>query len=226
MKHRKPNMPRFVCCRSAMKMSSPRLHRSYSTGNDDEFPNATIWQTARATTAMPGLFKRVQIKGSLGYDDFIDGSLGSKNPAKNLLEEASEVFGPDRAVSCIVSIGSGKQQLIQCRSPGLFQRILPTKLVSVIMDLAIDAEETASELEYRFLKSPDLYFRFNVEDGMHGIKLGDWTKMPVVESWAIEYLRSPQVLIKAMKTASALYADIAAKSTTLKALGVYIPGCS
>ena len=208
-----------------MKMSSPRLHRSYPTGKADEFSNATIWETARATTAMPGLLKRMQIQGPLGYDEFIDGSLGSKNPAKILLEEAAEVFGPGRTVSCIVSIGSGKQQLIQCRSPGLFQRILPTKLVSVIMDLALDAEETASELEHRFLKSSDLYFRFNVE-GLHGIKLGDWKKIPMAEFCAIDYLKGPQAVTKAMKTASSLYADIAARSTTLKTLGVYIPGCS
>lgn len=209
-----------------MKMSSPRLHRSCPTGKADEFPNATIWETARATAAMPGLLKRMRIKGPLGHEDFIDGSLGFKNPAKFLLEEAAELFGPYRAVSCIVSIGSGKQQLIQCRSPGLFQRILPTKLVSVIMDLALDAEETASELEHRFLESPDLHFRFNVEDGMHGIKFDDWKKIPVVESWAIEYLKSPQVVMKAVKTVSPLYADIATRCTTLKMLGVYIPGCS
>ena len=112
------------------------------------------------------------------------------------------------------------------RSPGLFQRILPTKLVSVIMDLALDAEETASELEYRFLKSPGLYFRFNVENGMHDIKPDDWKKIPMAESSMKGYLKSPQVVLEAMKTASALYADIAVRSTTLNMLGVYIPGCS
>lgn len=193
-------------------MNSAKLLRSYSSYTIEDAPSATIWEAARATTATPGIFKRMRVKTLAGYDELIDGSLGSKNPTRILLIEAAAAFGPGRAVSCIMSIGSGPQQVIDIRSQSFLQRLIPKQLVSAVKNMAYDAEQAARDLDYRFKGFGDLYFRFNTQTGLDKIDSDEWKRMGDVKSLTLGYLNSPSVSKDVMRVASVLQRESMGKA--------------
>ncbi|KAJ4301871.1 hypothetical protein N0V90_003967 [Kalmusia sp. IMI 367209] len=168
----------FVCAMPAHNMDYPRLFRTYHV-RANASANCRIWEAARATTAAPTFFKRIDI-GEDGYakEEFVDGALGCNNPAKQVLDEARVIFGNDRPVGCLVSIGTGHPGIIGLPKPDAFQKILPIDLVNVLKKIATDCESTAKELKQRFEALERFYFRFNVIHGAEGISLAEWDKIP------------------------------------------------
>ncbi|RAH85574.1 FabD/lysophospholipase-like protein [Aspergillus japonicus CBS 114.51] len=205
----------FVCVRSTQAMEHARLFCSYRTYRAGDDPDLTVWQAARAVTAHPGLFKPVRIGG----EEFVDGSLGTKNPCRLLLDEARRLFGGERRpVGCVLSLGAGKPPPVQLGRPGLFQRLLPTKIVSVVEALSFEAETVAQDLEGRFEKSPGVYFRFNVGErvagvGMAGVGMADWERLSEVESQTVDYLAAFEVENTVLRAAEALYGKAVEKGT-------------
>ncbi len=119
----------FVCAMSANNMTYPRRFRTYLV-RENASPNCYIWEAARATTAAPRFFKRIAIaEEGQPKEEFIDGALGCNNPAKEVLEEARKVFGNDRQVRCLVSIGTGYPGTTGLANPDAFQKFLPTPLL-------------------------------------------------------------------------------------------------
>ncbi|OJJ40801.1 hypothetical protein ASPWEDRAFT_64169 [Aspergillus wentii DTO 134E9] len=103
----------FVCAKDARDVSRTQLYRSYSCDASDENLDVTICEAARATSAAPTFFKRKKIGAPDREGEFVDGVMGSNNPVKLVLTEAQRIFPPDRPVSCIVSIGTGKKYISQ-----------------------------------------------------------------------------------------------------------------
>jgi len=167
----------FVCAVSANNMAHPRRFRTYPV-RALASANCKIWQAARATTAAPTFFKRIAI-GEEGQakEEFIDGGLGCNNPANQVLEEARNIFGNDRLVRCLVSIGTGHPGSIGLAKPDAFQKILPLKLIGVLKEIATNCEDTANGLSARFKDLENFYYRFNVAHGAEGISLEEWEKM-------------------------------------------------
>jgi hypothetical protein len=167
----------FVCAVPANSMAFPRRFRTYPV-RALASPDCTIWEAARATTAAPTFFKRIAI-GEEGQakEEFIDGGLGCNNPAAQVLEEARNIFGNDRLVHCLISIGTGHPGTIGLAKPDAFQKVLPTKLIGVLKKIATDCENTANGLSARFKDLEKFYFRFNVAHGAEGISLEEWDKM-------------------------------------------------
>jgi predicted acylesterase/phospholipase RssA len=167
----------FVCAVPANNMAHPRRFRTYPVRTLAS-ANCRIWEAARATTAAPTFFKRIAI-GEEGQakEEFIDGGLRCNNPANQVLEEARNIFGNDRLVRCLVSIGTGHPGTIGLAKPDAFQRVLPTKLIDVLKKIAAECEHTASGLSERFKDLEKFYFRFNVTHGAEGISLEEWEKM-------------------------------------------------
>jgi len=172
----------FVCAMPANSMANPRRFRTYRV-RANENANCKIWEAARATTAAPTFFKRIAI-GDEGQakEEFVDGGLACNNPANQVLDEARVIFGNNRPVRCLVSIGTGHPGTIGLAKPDAFQRILPTDLIQVLKKIATDCENTARELKRRFATAEKFYFRFNVAHGAEGILLEEWNKMgPLTE---------------------------------------------
>jgi predicted acylesterase/phospholipase RssA len=167
----------FVCAMPANSMAYTRRFRTYRV-RANASANCRIWEAARATTAAPTFFKRIAI-GENGHakEDFIDGALRCNNPAKEVLDEAGIIFGNDRPVRCLVSIGAGHPGIIGLSKPDAFQKILPFDLIPVLKKIATDCESTARELKKRFENVEKFYFRFNVAHGAEGISLEEWNKM-------------------------------------------------
>ncbi|KIJ36116.1 hypothetical protein M422DRAFT_179754 [Sphaerobolus stellatus SS14] len=79
--------------------------RSYKTTAQmpEEFPDFKIWEAARATSVAPAYFQRLKV----GQDEFIDGGMGWNNPILELITEVSLMYGVNRPVGCILSLGTG-----------------------------------------------------------------------------------------------------------------------
>jgi predicted acylesterase/phospholipase RssA len=167
----------FVCAVPANSMAHPRRFRTYPV-RALASANCRIWEAARATTAAPTFFKRIAI-GEEGQakEEFIDGGLGCNNPATQVLEEARNVFGNNRSIRCLISIGTGHPGTIGLAKPDAFQKVLPTKLIDVLKKIATGCEETANGLSARFKDLEKFYFRFNVAHGAEGISLEEWDKI-------------------------------------------------
>jgi len=122
-----------------LNANNPVLFRSYQS---QETHTCKIWEAARATSAAPTFFKRIEI----GNKPFINDDLRCNNPSKLVLEEAQMVF-PTQQIGCLVSIGAGQ--------------------AGVSTD---DCEATHEEMSLRFASSPNIYFRINVDQRNAGHK--------------------------------------------------------
>jgi len=78
----------FVCAKNAHNMNIPMLFRSYKS--HETHPECKIWEAARATSAAPTFFKRIEIGRA---QPFIDGGVGRNNPSWVVLDEANTLFG-------------------------------------------------------------------------------------------------------------------------------------
>ena len=176
----------------ALHISSPRIFRTYMV-REHRSHDCMIWQAARATSAAPTFFKRIRIGEQGSEEEFLDGGLGCNNPIKQVLEESEAAFGPDACIACIVSIGTGQGDVIGLRSPDAFQRALPLNLIAVLKEIATTCESAAEDTEKRFKRVNNVYFRFNVEQGMQGITLAEWKKLGEVTQHTMQYIQKSAV---------------------------------
>ncbi|KAF8579258.1 FabD/lysophospholipase-like protein [Ramaria rubella] len=182
----------FVCTRTALSMRGPpRLFRTYETPKYPTF-NCTIWEAARATSAAPTFFKQIMIGQPGSQEYYIDGGIGCNNPIKQILEEAQVIF-PGRTVACVISIGTGQSQTIGIPTPNLFQRVLPLDVIQVLRSISTDCEQSAQEIAQRFQSLPNVYIRFNVEQGLQGVGLSQWERLHEVTTHTGQYIRNVEV---------------------------------
>jgi predicted acylesterase/phospholipase RssA len=172
----------------ALHMSQPRLFRTYAARENRSY-DCSIWQAARATSAAPTFFKRIRIGEKGLEEEFIDSGLSCNNPIKQVLAETEAMFGSDRHVACIISIGCGQAGVIGLKSPDAFQKALPLDLIAVLRRIATDCESAAEEIEQRFQNIPKVYFRFNVDQGMQGVTLADGEKLGEVIQHTMQYIQ-------------------------------------
>lgn len=173
----------FVCAVPANSIAYPRLFRTYPVRKTLASANCKIWETARATTVAPAIFKRITIsEEGQAKEEFIDGGLGCNNPATQVLEEARNIFGNDGLVRCLISVGAGLAKL------EALQNVLPTKLIGVLKNIDTDCEHTAHGLNARFNDLEKFYFRFNVAHSAEGISLEEWDKIGKLTEHTKDYL--------------------------------------
>ncbi len=167
-------------------MNIPVLFRTYKS--HETHSNCKIWEAARATSAAPTFFKRIEI----GRQPFIDGGLGHNNPSHVVLDEAFAQFGA-RQIGCLVSVGTGQAEVIGIKKPWLFQQIIPTDVIDALRAITTDCKATHEEMSRRFTNVPNTYFRLNVEQGMQGMELSKWEKLGNVEAHTVQYMRGNEV---------------------------------
>lgn len=189
----------------------PRLFRTYVDGTGvDESYDCTIWEAARATSALPSLFKPVMIGSSGPKEPFVDGGLGCNNPLDVLFEEAYRAFS-DRHISCIVSLGAGQLDPVS---------VLSADLKAVLLEMALDCESTDNEAELRFKEIPGLYFRFSVTQGLQTIEHDDWDQAGAIKAHTDNYLVTNVVTEKMSAAVRAVGSRELGKISTVK-LSVY-----
>lgn len=184
---------RFVCAMASDNLKYPRHFRTYKVTKNPS-ANCKIWEAARATTAAPTIFKGIEIVGVGSIPErFIDATIKCNNPAKLVIQEAREVFGNDQPVRILISIGSGHLGIIGLQKPDVFQKLLPSELITALKAMAKDSEDVASELQKRYLKRPDIYNRFSVTHGMDQVSLEEWKQLGVIATHTVAYLEDPLV---------------------------------
>jgi hypothetical protein len=87
----------------------------------------------------------------------IDAMVGCANPAKELLQEAQDVFGEDAEIASIVSIGAGKRKVRVVFEDGQEVGIGEGLRRGIAM-----CEQVHDDLQGR-LEETNLYYQFNVE---------------------------------------------------------------
>ncbi|KAH8833247.1 hypothetical protein DL96DRAFT_1811753 [Flagelloscypha sp. PMI_526] len=173
----------FVCAASSHNVGHPRLFRNYRTRANTS-PDCLIHQAMRATTALPEVFNPIFIGQELLGETFSSGELRWINPADELTRDASNAFDATRHITCIVSIGSGHPQHLS---------LLHDK-VDIFRRMASDCEKLADDLERRFVNTPDVYRRINVQQGFQGLDRFDIVTIEQVVSHTRAFLLSAQAI--------------------------------
>ncbi|KAJ7115734.1 FabD lysophospholipase-like protein, partial [Mycena epipterygia] len=187
----------FVCAMNERNMNAgiPHLFRAYHTLHEPA-SNCMIWEAARATSAMPGIFKPMEIGHEGMKQRYVDGCLGNNNPTVLVLEEAQRIY-PSAPIVLICSIGSGHPETIHISK----SRHLDT-ITKVVKNIATDCEKTHEDITRRFQGIPNTYFRLNVQQGMQALEPKHWNKLSEVSAHTEGYLRMEDIqnkLTKAVK---------------------------
>jgi hypothetical protein len=137
--------------------------------------------------AIPALFPPVKIGPHLREQSFVGGSLGANNPTRELLKEAQGIFGKERRVAQIISLGSGRPRVLSLESTSP-----QNALNRLLKSIAVDCEGVAADLSMRLFNS-SAYLRLNVDRGMEDIEIGDWDQLAAIESHTCAYIEGTVV---------------------------------
>ncbi|EIM79536.1 uncharacterized protein STEHIDRAFT_69307 [Stereum hirsutum FP-91666 SS1] len=77
--------------------------------------------------------------------------------------------------------------------PNFIKRLIPIDVAKALAGIATDTEKTHEHLQRRFKSRPNLYFRFNVDQGLQDVTLDEWNKMGAVKGHTQMYLGSEAV---------------------------------
>jgi predicted acylesterase/phospholipase RssA len=161
----------------------PQAFRTYSIRGASL--NPTIVEAVCATMATPPYFVPVQIGRS--HQSFVGGAVGANNPTRELLKEANAVFGNERRVAQILSIGCGIPTVLSLEAmtnePG------PSRLAK---EIPTDCQVVAAELTAR-LYDVDAYLRLSVEKGIGNIEMDQWGMVGEIEMHTACYIESQTV---------------------------------
>ncbi|KII83259.1 hypothetical protein PLICRDRAFT_58481 [Plicaturopsis crispa FD-325 SS-3] len=173
-------------------MGLPVHLRTYNHGNQPSIC-CTIWQAARATSATIGLFKKIEIVSDGIPISYVDAGTGYNNPTAELLKEANFIF-PSQFAACIISIGAGQvHRAIAPRPRALFQKNMPPGLADTMAAIATDCEKIAQDVAGRFSEEDNVYFRFNVDQGLQDVAVAQWERMGEIKAHTEQYLLGYEV---------------------------------
>nr|AET07143.1 vegetative incompatibility protein 2 [Cryphonectria parasitica] len=182
----------FVCTMPEQKHRQTVRLRAYEAAGD-KYPNVLIYEAARATTAATTYFRPMSIRDEDGREErFVDAALGMNNPISICLEEAAELFGPQRMLGCIVSLGTGSRQ-VEMRPYGSGSIRYLWRTIKVVKEIGTDSEKDHEKIRAHFADYDNTYFRFNVDGGAQGIELSDWQKIGELKERTRAYLQTPDV---------------------------------
>ncbi|KIM29976.1 hypothetical protein M408DRAFT_99729 [Serendipita vermifera MAFF 305830] len=173
----------FSAC--STDINHPRVFRTYFIRGSRL--NPTIVEALCASTAVPALFTPVKIGPRRAEESFVGGPLGANNPTRELLKEASVVFGDQQRVALILSLGAGRPRstpLASVESNELAGHLLAST--------ASDCETVASDLGTR-LFSVVAYVRLDADCEGPTSRLDDWTGLDFIETETSEYVQRPDV---------------------------------
>jgi predicted acylesterase/phospholipase RssA len=138
-----------------------------------------------ATTAAPTYFSSAAIDGS----NFVDGAIGANNPVVQVEEEAADIWCADSAnikplVKCFVSVGTGHSDVRSVADRSL------KHLVETLQKVATETEDTNQQFESRWREymMSGRCFRFNVGNGLEGIKLAEYEEKELIRQATETYL--------------------------------------
>ncbi|KIM20957.1 hypothetical protein M408DRAFT_305863 [Serendipita vermifera MAFF 305830] len=195
-------------------ITHPHIFRTYpSRGNN---PNPTITEALCATMAIQSYFLPVKIGPRRAQGSFIGGAFGANNPTRLLLDEAIKVFGENRRVAQIISLGCGLPQVLSVNpsDTGDINRLLK--------EITMDCEGVANDLSTRLINI-DAYLRLNVNRGMESFGMKKWDDLGAVTTHTATYLATAVVSMSVDSSLRRLRGKVG--SVTLGRLSRCIPVC-
>ncbi|KIM22790.1 hypothetical protein M408DRAFT_78518, partial [Serendipita vermifera MAFF 305830] len=169
---------------ASANLTHPYIFRTYPSRGST--PNPTIIEALCATMAIQSHFLPAKVRLPRVRELFVGGALGANNPTRLLLEEASKVFGTNRRVAQIISLGCGLPRVLSLDSSNR------QGLGRLLQEITTDCEMVANELSTRLL-DVNAYLRLNVNRGMESIKMKEWAALGAVETHTAAYLATPYV---------------------------------
>ncbi|KAL7628590.1 hypothetical protein AAE478_000105 [Parahypoxylon ruwenzoriense] len=145
-----------------------------------------IWEAARATTAAPSYFKKIVLRRGDSTEAFVDGAMGSNNPASELVDEATALFGPDCVLGCLISLGTGSSGPVTIGSGKGLKSLVD--LIVNVKKLATDTESVHRGLQDQMRSELDAYFRFNLPSGAEKIGLHEYQKLDLLSQLMKSYI--------------------------------------
>ncbi|KIM22352.1 hypothetical protein M408DRAFT_79164, partial [Serendipita vermifera MAFF 305830] len=168
-----------LCAATSANVIHPHVFRTYPSRGSSL--NPTIVEALCATMAIQSHFLPVKIGPQRTQKSFVGGPLGANNPTRSLLEEAGKVFGKDRRVSQIISLGCGLPRVFSIKSSERMD------VDRILRDITTDCETVANDLASR-LSSIDAYLRLNVIRGMESFSMKEWDQLGNIETHTDNYL--------------------------------------
>lgn len=185
----------FVCAMPEQRHRETVRLRTYDIAGD-RYPNVLIYEAARATTAATTYFRPMSIRDDEGREEaFVDAALGTNNPISLCLEEAAELYGKQRTLGCLVSLGTGSRHVeMQPHGGRLIRKFrFLWSTIKLIKEIGTDSEKDHERMRIKFADFEDTYFRLNVDGGAQGIELSDWKKIGELKERTRLYLQNPEV---------------------------------
>jgi len=149
--------------------------------------NPTIIEAICATMATPSHFSPIKVGPRGRQKIFIGGPCGANNPTRELLKEASAVFGKEKLVAQIVSLGSGRSHI-----SSMERKTSNETVRRLVQEMAADCEAVEKELSTR-LCDVDEYLRLNVERGMENVRMDRWDDLGPIEIHTGAYVETAEV---------------------------------
>jgi hypothetical protein len=138
--------------------------------------------------AIPSHFIPVRIGSRLNQRNFVGGPLGSNNPTRELLREAGVIFGNERRVAQVISIGCGVPPVLSLTA--ITNETGAGRLLKEIPD---ECEMVAKELAVR-LYNFDHYLRLSVERGIENIEMDQWGTLGEIETHTASYIETQAIV--------------------------------
>jgi patatin-like phospholipase/acyl hydrolase len=192
--------------------AEPEILRSYSVkGIAPDVTNPwTIWEAARATSAATTFFKPLTRGQSYRAVKWYDAGLIYNNPAYIVRSEAGRIWGKygqmnwQEEIGLFLSLGTGVPSILRMEKGNIVEQLSsklrkPLKLVQYMAQMVTDTQRVANNMNDEF-SGTQVYFRFNVEQGLSAIELFEYEKEDQIRMDTKTYLDSRKSEVRTCAT--------------------------
>ncbi|EWZ80665.1 hypothetical protein FOWG_15380 [Fusarium oxysporum f. sp. lycopersici MN25] len=179
--------------------------RSYINEDKDPRPKAwTIWEAVRATSAALTVFEPF-VHGPPGKEvRYMDAGFGYNNPSDLILQEARSLWEGDHYltlnsdVGVFLSLGTGMGHIVRMDNDTVIQTVTakfraPIKAVDAMKQIVTGTNRIHRIVADQFGSNSIRYYRFNVDQGLEGVKLFDHKRREDMEVDTDAYLEKFEV---------------------------------
>lgn len=165
---------RALCYTSTVQMGHCRMFKNYTSLPMSQ--EATIFEAMLATWTTPGLLSPVLIGPKGREEEVVSAVNGFCNPTQECIAEAYKIFGAERNISCLLSLGSGRRGPISLEMTASNSGLEPTGRRAgnsgqpLGWQVIVDCESIDEQLQRR-IRRLGVYYRFSVDSGLEGHKL-------------------------------------------------------
>jgi hypothetical protein len=169
------SLSRAVVVVPAANSSTCRFIPTYRIRRQEH--NESLLNTIQAALS---LSTPVKIGPSAPQVKVVSGVIGLRNPSREAIQEAKRIFGEERRVCLVISLGSGQE------APPTVEKNMPETWKNVVLS----SQRVTDELFYRFSPT-SFYHRLSVDRGMENIPPLKWDDAlhDKVVSHTIDYLQ-------------------------------------